>query len=135
VSPVIVNFLPVSEIFEKQEYEYPVIVVDDGSSAALQFSVLEPSWLQFDTPMNGVAKLYGTPPGPGEYTVKIRVTDGVSLPAENEFTLTVMPLPLDEIIPMDVNPGGQTDPNPNSDVVASNSVSETQPLSDTTPSN
>ncbi len=136
--PPTVVLIPIQLAVAGQEYSYPVAVVDlDTPVTELQFSVIEPSWLRFEPPTILGAKLYGTPPGAGDYNVKIQVWDGVNTPVPHEFKITVMASLLDDLFPTDNSPGGQGDanPNPSGDVQASNSVTETQTMSDTTPAN
>jgi len=81
--------------------------------------ITKPAWLNFDFGANS-AKLYGTPLDIGSYPIEIQFYDGINR-VSHKFEIAVLPAPIDGVIP-----SGAGDSN--TEVSASNSVTETAPL-------
>ena len=84
--------VPVTDATEDQLYTYDITATDDGQNFGLAFLAAElPEWLSLINNGGGSATLSGTPDNEnvGDNAVDIVVTDGISDPVHQIFTITV----------------------------------------------
>ena len=82
---------PVTAVIERDVYSYSITATDaDGDALTITAPILS-AWLTFVDNGNGTATLSGMPDGGdiGDHGVRLRVSDGIAAPVNQDFTITV----------------------------------------------
>ncbi len=91
---------PVITATENAIYSYSVVATDADAGDVLTITAfLKPAWLSVSTTFSGTATLSGTPAGSdtGSHGVSLLVTDSGGLTDTQDFTVTVVAIPLPDL--------------------------------------
>ena len=82
---------PVTAVIEGDVYSYAITATDADGDALTIAAPMLPAWLTFVDNGNGEATLSGMPDGgdTGDHAVRLRVSDGIAAPVNQDFTITV----------------------------------------------